>query len=304
MEHKRRTDIATSTPRAAKSTPKRASTSTPTRANYDKSDKSASQTREESEQDILSLSYTSISSRGSAGSGLGDWLPTDQRIEELQMKYNAAIEEVSDNFKKKVTPQMIQKKLRLAPPELEQLKSFPQVNNSESDDIFDKVIAATDFQNIEILLWLVCDLGDNKCKEAMQLYEDDLLDFNVETTLQEYAKCNLHTVSHSGQEEILLIMSEKWETKTLQDLREFKRKLQIKAHFGSYDLNVCKVASACVEVTLALVSNSADICNVKLVETDFFRANHVLRVSVRNTIVYNVESPKVCPVESNVSALI
>lgn len=86
-----------------------------------------------SELDLLSLSYSSVSSRGSTGSGcgLGAWQPVRQRLEELRMKYQSMLEEVGGHFRTHVSSELILKKLRLAPPELKHLRAFASVRDCE-----------------------------------------------------------------------------------------------------------------------------------------------------------------------------
>lgn len=256
-------------------------------------DRSASQSDRDGEQDILSLSHTSISSRGSS---IGDWLPAEQRVEELKMKYKYTIEVITEYFERNISSDMTVKMLLLVPPELKQLKSYLNVTTSDGKDIFSELVDVCDYRHHELLQQLVDGMGDENCKRAMSLYYDDLNRFNSETTLGEFAK-DLHgTVTYSRQEKVVLKMGVKWENKTLQDFEEFQKKLQRKAHFGAHSLQMRKVETACVQITLAIVSELADISDLKFVEPEFFKANSVLQVSINDCIVYDVESQKVCTI--------
>lgn len=240
---------------------------------------------------MLSISHTSEFSRGSSESGIGDWLPIDQRVEELKMKYATTIEDISVSLKQKITSEMIFKKLQLFPPDLRNLKSYLQVYNSKNDDLFAELIHAINFQHIEILQELMKEFGNEKCKRVLALYEEDLRTFNMETTLGECSK-SWSRIS-SEQAEVQLLLGGKWENKTLHDFYEFKKKLQRRAHFDSYSLNLCKVESPCLELSLAMASATAQSSNMKLVDKEFYKANNVLRVSLGGDIIYHVESPKV-----------
>lgn len=259
-------------------------------------DKSLSD-REECDVDLFSLSHTSVSSRGSTESGIGVWLPAEQRLEELHMKYKTLVEELLEYFQKNVTSEMITKKLRLAPVELKQLKAYLHIRDSNSDDLFTEVIKVSNFRYMPVMQQLVREVGNEKCKRAMLSYREDLFNFNVETTLGEYAKGRGSADGRGSdgvdEREIVLKMGGKWANKSLQDFEEFKKKLQKRAHFDMHALQLQGAALPCLGLTLAVASNSADVSNIKHVETDFFKLNNVLRVSLGDDIIYNVESPKV-----------
>ncbi len=251
--------------------------------------------KEENEEDIFSLSFASISSRGSVGSsGLGEWLPIDQRIEELQMKYRSTLETLSDHFKHRVTAQMIHKTLPLMSPELKTLKTYQQVANTNSEEVFASLVDATNYRHTEILQKLVSDLGDSKCKAAMSLYQEDLKTFNAETILKELPNSWPGGSDSSREENIILHMGDKWEVKTLQDFTELKKRIQRKARFGIHDLQIQEVGHASLRVVLTAVSITANISDLKLIEPDFLKLNNVLRVSVGDNIIYDIKSPKVC----------
>ena len=250
---------------------------------------------QENEDDFLSLSQTSISSRGSVGSsGLGDWLPIDQRIEELKMKYRSTLETLSDHFKSRVSAEALQKKLSLLPPELKSLKGYVQITSQESESTFEELVAASHYRHTEILQELVRELGDSNSKKAMSLYSDDLQTFNGETILKELPGDWPGWDHTKGYDSVTLHMGDRWEMKTLHDFEELKRRIQKKAHFGFCDLLIQKVEHACLSVVLAVVSTSADLNNFKLIDPQFFKLNSVLRVAVGEDIIYHVESPKVC----------
>lgn len=280
------TDLAANTSESAKG----GHLNTRSRSHHDRS---TSQPDQEGEHDILSLSYTSISSRGSTESGIGDWLPIEQRVEELEMKYKYTIEVITEYFEKNVTPQMLGEELLSMPPELKRLKVYNTIKSSDSENPFLELLDISDYRHSEVLQQLVSYLGDESCKRAMALYQDDLLCFNTETTLREFVKNWLCVVDNSEQGDVMLKMGAKWENRTLQDFEEFKRRLQQKAHFDVHDLQTSQVESACVRVTLTLASESIEISNLKFVEPEFYRANNVLQVLIGNNIIYSVESPKV-----------
>lgn len=240
---------------------------------------------------MLSLSHTSISSRGSIE--IGEWLPIEQRVEELKMKYKYAIDVVKEYFEKNVTPEMIEKRLLLMPQEIKQLIPYLKVKNSKGEDAFAKLLSVSNYRQNEVLYQLVVDAGDDGCKRAMALYQDDMNCFNSDTILGEFTKDWLGREESPEQEQIILTMGGRWENKTLQEFEDFKKKLQRKAHFNIHDLQVMKVQSASVQVTLMVASQFADICNFRLVDDGFYKAHSVLRISTADSMIYNVESQKV-----------
>lgn len=253
-------------------------------------ERAASNSDHDGEQDILSLSHTSILSRDSS---IGDWLPIEQRVEELKMKYRYTIEDITEYFEN-LSSEMTEKMLPLMPAEL---KAYLKVTKAESKDIFRDLVGISDYRQTELLHQLVSGLGDENCKRAVSLYQGDLNCFNSETTLGEFAENSHGALTSTGHEEIVLKMGAKWEKKTLQDFEELKKKLQHKASLGAHDLQMLKVGNASVEVTLVMVSALANIHNLKLVQPGFFAANNMLQVSIKDCIIYDVESPQVCTIK-------
>jgi hypothetical protein len=245
------------------------------------------------EVDMLSLSHTSISSRCSTESGLGDWLPLEQRLEELRMKYNYTLEVITEYFEKNVTAQMIEKWLLLVPHELKQLQSYLKVKNEEDKNAFSKLLSISNFRQPILMQQLVGDVGDTSCKRAMALYQEDLHSFNCETTMGEFSKDWLHKQVEPDTKLVTLVLGARWDSRTMQEFEEFNRKLQRRAHLNMYDLELCNMQSTSVQATLALAAEHADLSNFKHVDTAFYKANNVLRVTGESSVIYDVESPMV-----------
>lgn len=217
----------------------------------------------------------------------------EQRVEELKMKFKYTIEVIREYFEKNVSQQATANWLLLVPSELKRLRAYLQIKNN-AEDRFSELVAVSDYRHVELLQLLVGDLGDEDCKRAMALYQDDLNHFDCETTLGEFAKVqHVVVVSSSEQEEIVLTMGAKWEHRTVRDYEEMRKKLQRKARMSAHDLQMIEAENASVQVTLVLVSELAEVSNFKFVEPDFFKANGVLHMSAKDDIIYDVESPKV-----------
>ena len=216
------------------------------------------------------------------------------------MKYKYTIEVVKDYFEKNITRETIAKRLLLMPQEIKELAAYLKVKNAESDDAFSELLRVSDYKQNEVLHQLVVDVGDDGCKRAMALYQDDSNCFNSDTTLGEFTRDWLDRAESPELEQVTLTMGGRWESRTLQELEDFKKKLQRRAHFNTHDLQLRKVQSASVQVTLTLASEYADISNFKLVDYGFYKANSVLRITAGGTMIYNVESPKVCYFENHV----
>lgn len=241
----------------------------------------------------MSLSLTSLSSRGSSESELGEWLPTDQRFEDIQTKYEHMVQEISEHFHKKVTREMLMKKLRLAPPELKHLSTYVRLRDSADDvDIFTEVVKSSDFRYLPLLVQLVHDLGNDVCKRAMALYQEDLANFNTDTSLRAYARVT--GISPEDREGAVLTMGAKWKRRSLWNFEEFLVELSKKAQFNPHDLQLRGAKLPCLQLALVSVSNSADISNLRRVGAQFFKQNRVLLVRIGDETLYHVESPKVC----------
>ena len=246
----------------------------------------------EGEQDVLSASHTSISSRGSTESGIGEWLPIEQRLEELKMKYKFTIDTIKEYFQRNITSQMIAKRLLLMPPELRSLKDMLRMQRCDSSvSALAALLALTDYRHFEILQQVVAALGDESCKRTLLLYEEDLESFYSGTTLEEFSKVSAG--SAAAPHTAVLTLGAKWESKSLLELEEFKKKLQRKSGLHPHDLQTRHLASACLRVTFTMRSQQGSLGNLTAVDSGFYRANNVLQVSVGDRTLYHVESPKV-----------
>lgn len=234
----------------------------------------------------------SLTPRTLSRASMGSEIDINDRINELQMRYTSTVEVITEHFEKEVTPQQVTKKLHLLPTELKHHRVYLRVNDSDRENRFDEIINATDFRHVEILEHLVHELGDENSKKAMTAYRRDLNHFKAHTALSEFAEWTGFN-NESEKEAIVLKMGKKWEDKSLHDFEEFKTKLQQRAHFSDYDLQVSKVEISCVQITLTFVPNSADIGKMNPVDARFFKENHILRVTVGDTVLYDVEFPKV-----------
>ena len=203
------------------------------------------------------------------------------------------VQEVSEHFRLKVTRQMLMKKLRLAPPELRQLSAYVRVRDSTDDvDIFTEVVQSSNFRYLPLLEQLVHDLGNEACKRAMALYQEDLANFNTDTTLRAYARVT--GISPEDREGAVLTMGAKWKRRSLWNFEEFLTELSRVAHFKLHDLQLRGAKLPCLQLALVSVSNSADVNNLWRVGVEFFKRNGVLLVTVGEETLYHVESPKVC----------
>ena len=244
---------------------------------------------EEDINDLHSQSRTSVSSRGSTES---DLLSSKERVAWIKTKYKCMIKAVSEHFQQKMTPEQLVGKLDSFPSELGKLPLCVQLKNTDNAEKFWELIENSDYRHLQIMEHLVNDLGDKLCRDFLATYKQSLIEFLTETTLEEYAA---ESLSKSGpkESEIVLKLSDQWETRTLQDLDDFVLKLQRKAHFNKYTLLVSKVETGCLEVTLELTADSADINRMNTVDAEFYRRNNILSVLVGDNIIYDVESPKV-----------
>ena len=216
------------------------------------------------------------------------------RVGSLERSFMALVSLLSNQFYNVAQELIIDFLLNSVPEDLTQTPEYVHIMLLDETDKLTEFIRVMDFWNTDLLGLIVQEFGTEDCVEAMASYQTEVAAFYSSVTV-EACRMEEWEVREWQQDDIKTIklqLASAWDDqrRTLQDLNEFKRKLQRRAGYEKHDVRLQSVSDVC---TMVLVTEFADLGRLEHIHSDFFRTNNILKVTAAGKTIYNVESPKV-----------
>lgn len=220
-------------------------------------------------------------------------VPFLERIGVLERSYVALASLLSNHFHNVPHEDIIDFLLNSVPDDLAQTPEYRHITLVDDTDKLTELVRVTDLWHTDLLGLLIKKFGSEECIEALDSYQTKVALFYSNATMEE---CRMEEweVRDWAQDDIKAIefqLASTWdEQRTLQDVNEFKLKLQRRAGYERHELRLHGVADVC---TFVLVTESSQLSRLKNIHNEFFRINNILRVTAAGDTIYHVESPKV-----------
>jgi len=219
-----------------------------------------------------------------------------QEIKEFEEKFEVLTDDVLNAFNRgNVSLNKIKRYLRQLPVSLKlecseflQSQASRLARASSTDELFWILSAYWDFMNPNLLVNLTYRFGDDQTITSVDKYMEELKKFRMRTKLKDFV--NQWTGQPKAEfQEIVVVLSDDWNERTLQQLEEFRNGLSRKRWLENHVLQVDGIKKGCVAATFSL-PKAIDSQDLELESLQsFFQENQILRVFLNGVPIISLQ---------------